>query len=132
MRFILYVQGGSDLHFAQGAVAVINKGLREQLRRRRAIFLGLKAYEPELVYMEYTDGIDWLESFEDGNLAVKVETEHVLVNPPGVYPTGTALRIECETCVIDQHGVYWSCLVKHTEVWLETKVIPWDLIDGKE
>ncbi|MFA5436509.1 MAG: hypothetical protein WC372_10775 [Candidatus Neomarinimicrobiota bacterium] len=132
MRFVLSAHGGSDLHFAQGAVVVLHRKDREQLLRRKALFLGLRAYENDLVYMEYADSVEWIESFSDTSLAEKVEAEHLVIDPRGGSPFGEALSGECETCVIDQQGVYWSCLVKHTEVWVETTLIPWDLIEGKE
>lgn len=131
MRFVMCVHGGSDLYFAQGAVVVLHKKDREQLLRRKALFLGLRAYENDLVYMEYTDNVEWVETFSDKQLAEKVEAQSMVIDPRGGSPFGESLRVECETCVIDQQGVYWSCLVKHTEVWLETYLISWDLIEGK-
>jgi hypothetical protein len=133
MRFVLSVQGGSDTKFAQGAVVVLHKKDREQLLRRRALFLGILAYEPELVYMDYADNVDWVESFSDPELATLVDTNYLLQDPaPFRAPVGEMLRVEWETCIIDRCGVLWSCLVKHTEVQLETHPIPWYLIEGKE
>lgn len=130
MRFVLKVNGGGDAVQAEGAIILLDATERERLLRRRALFLGVKAYESELFYMEYSDAVDWVELFDNEELGEKVCDEELVTDPQDFG--NTPLRVECETCLIDERGVHWSCLVKHTEVRLETSYLPWDLIEAPE
>jgi hypothetical protein len=130
MKFVLKVSGGGDAVIVDGAIVFIDAKERESLLRRKAIFLGVKAYEPELLYTEYWDGIDWAESFQDDELSAAVWDKELVTDP--VDFRHKSLRVECETCLVDERGAHWTCLVKHTEVRLETSYIPWDLIEAPE
>jgi hypothetical protein len=129
VNFLLNVASSCDLLESPELVyVVLDLRDRKKLLKRRKMFQAVRAYDLELTTMEYNDQVEWYRLHEaDSKLLDRVCDEHVVKDavPPR---RATQVRVECQSMQLDDSGVYWDCLIKHTEVRLVSAVIPWDLL----
>lgn len=58
---------------------------------------------------------------EDASFAVGVLTRKDLAGAP-------TMSVECERMILTQAGVYWRACVKHTDIYVETRTLPWEVL----
>jgi hypothetical protein len=81
--------------------------------------------------MSFCDNVEWLEGGNmdvidilDGGpmlLADDAEAEGLVVK--GLRVQAQIARTECDEMVMGQDSVYWSCIVKHTDIRCETVMV---------
>lgn len=130
MKFLLKVFGGRDALNATGAVVLeISLAQRDQLLRRRAGFLAVRAYEKEAYCTSFWDGsADWFETSNE-DVCAALEKDDVIDDPRIVnLVTAERVRTECEQVVVNETGVYWTAIVKHTSIEIETAELAWEAL----
>lgn len=129
MNFLLSIASSHDLNDSPELVYVtINVPERAQLLRRRAMFQAIRAYDIELTTMEFNAQVEWYQSpTYNSSVLDYLYEEHVVqdVRPP---EGSRQVQVECQLMQLDDSGVYWECLVKHTEVRCVSAVLHWGLL----
>jgi hypothetical protein len=120
------------------AVIGIDDALRAEILRRRDLFLAAKAQDDSLYEMyfwggdvrfyAYSDWVDedlngepsWIEQMKDG---------HVVVDSFD-YEGANAQRTECDQLVINEDGFYWTAIPRHTEIYVSSKRLKYEVLDA--
>lgn len=132
MRFAMRVHSDSDTWGADVAVVTLNGHDRECILKRHAILLGVKAYDNDLNYMEFSDfSVEWYELSPMEDQYDELEDIEVLPNFTGSVH-GESFSVECVHMVVGEGGIHWRCWTKHGDVRLQTSTIPWDLLEEKK
>lgn len=104
---------------------------RDEMLARKALFLGIKAYEPHLAYMEFwwDYAPDWYEWPDDPHEQLTELDDAELVADFVGTVVGEEVRADCIRLVISEEGIHWRCVVKHTDTQMSTAVIRWELLE---
>ena len=78
---------------------------------------------------EFYDYDDWdpSEQLTDEQMSL-LESQQYIVLPDDFEVPEDAARTECDGAVITAEGVYWKAIAKHTDVYVETRQLPYEVL----
>lgn len=124
----------SDSGMAEYAFIDITPELVALIMRRKALWDEVQAKDDllnALEFFDYTpefwDSLDGLTEQQDGFIADNGWTyaDDSNASPEGAVGVGEKCRTDLDRIVINDSGVYWSAVVKHTDVIVETQWLEW-------
>lgn len=123
------------------ATITVNEYLREAVNRRRKIFTEAKSLDDDLLEMYFWDYTpDFITPYLDsyGEFETKFEKmledgqtgiEDVWILPGSLQIPETAVqRVECTQMTVRKEGVAWTTIPKHSDVYVTTREIPYNLL----
>lgn len=60
--------------------------------------------------------------------AALLESQQYIILPDDFEVPDDASRTECDRTVVTGDGVYWKCIAKHTDVYVETRQLPYEVL----
>lgn len=138
MKFFIPTHGneaGIDLF----GVVDVHDQLRKWLLKQHETFKELKNQEDDLYELVYWDDVlEWHEMGEGlteedaAALESNFDADEVALLPGGFRMDSDQPRVELCRIVIDERGVHWRCVPKHTDVEIISKILHWvELEDAK-
>lgn len=131
-----------DLGWGSYSIVEITKELRDQVLARREIFQMVQSKDPTILSLsfwdcsaEFFDNLDtvkFTEDFKNNSLQILEDNFSPCFGDENEEDLdGTAdydedCRTECDCLVIEERGFYWRAIVKHTDTYVETTLIPYD------
>jgi hypothetical protein len=121
----------------QYALIELSDEAKKEIIARRELFQMVKSKDSGLWSLtfwdaacEFYDYDDWApeDAFTDEQ-AKRFEAQGYLVLPDDFEESeADAARTECDRMVVTADSVYWKCIAKHTDVYVETRQLPYEVL----
>jgi hypothetical protein len=133
-----------NLNWCRFALVTLSDEAKKEVLARRELFQMVKARDADLWCLNFWgisgDFYDTLniETLLTDDQLMKLETEDYIVLPDGMVGPASVYqaffegldpaRTECDRMIVDDGGFYWKCIVKHTNVYVETVRLPFEAV----
>lgn len=134
MKILLQCTSSDEnLSWCQHALVELTDDAKKEVLARRELHQMVKSRDKDLwnidfwgIPGEFYDELN-IEDLLTDELQAEYESKGWLVVPDGFEVTEEASRTECDRMVISDDGFWWKCIVKHTEVYIETTRLPYEV-----
>lgn len=134
---ILFTCFANNEHFdgCQHAVVELSDEAKKEILARRELFQMCKSKDSSLWSLVFWDSVcqyfdydEWdpLEALTEEQVKLFETNEYVVLPDDFEIPEDDAARTECDRMVITDDSVYWKCIAKHTDVYVETRNLPYE------
>jgi hypothetical protein len=123
-----------DLSWCRYALVELTDEAKKEILARRELHQMVKSRDKDVwdltfwgIPGEFYDDLDPEEWLTVEEQAVFESKEWIVLEADfGIHDD--AARTECDRMVINDDGFYWKCIVKHTDVYIETTKIPYEAL----
>jgi hypothetical protein len=134
MKILLQCTSSDEnLSWCQYALVTFGDDVKKEVLVRRELHQMVKSRDKDLWNMdfwgipgEFYDNLNVEDCLTDEQQAI-LESNGYVVLPDDFEVSDEASRTECDRMVVGDDGFWWKCVVKHTDVYIETTRLPYEI-----
>ena len=134
MKILLQCTSSDEnLSWCQYALVYLTDDAKKEILTRRELHQMVKSRDKDLwnidfwgIPGEFYDTLNTEDLLTDEQQA-EFESKQYLIMPDDFVLEDEGARTECDRMVIGDDGFWWKCIVKHSDVYIETTRLPYEV-----